>query len=93
MRDGLLHVLGGRGLAGWCGQYLHKKRALIGYDSATRGRYARYAPRRSWPPPGHEQYNPIESDHGRLKARLRPMRGLKRLRSARAISIGHAAPY
>jgi transposase-like protein len=30
-----------------------------------------------------EQYanNPIEADHGRLKSRLRPMRGLKRLRS------------
>jgi transposase, IS6 family len=39
-----------------------------------------------------EQYanNPLESDHGRLKARVRPMRGLKRLRSARVISIGHA---
>ena len=39
-----------------------------------------------------EQYanNPIESDHGRLKARLAPMRGLKRLRSARVISTGHA---
>jgi transposase-like protein len=39
-----------------------------------------------------EQYanNPVESDHGRLKARLRPMRGLKRLRSARVISTGHA---
>jgi IS6 family transposase len=34
--------------------------------------------------------NPVESDHGRLKARLRPMRGLKRLRSARVISTGHA---
>ena len=34
--------------------------------------------------------NPIESDHGRLKSRLRPMRGLKRLRSARVISTGHA---
>ena len=34
-----------------------------------------------------EQYanNPLESDHGRLKARVRPMRGLKRLRSARVI--------
>ncbi len=32
----------------------------------------------------------IESDHGRLKSRLRPMRGLKRLRSARVISAGHA---
>ncbi|MGH3533851.1 MAG: IS6 family transposase [Pseudonocardiaceae bacterium] len=39
-----------------------------------------------------EQYsnNPIETDHGRLKARLRPMRGLTRLRSARVISTGHA---
>ena len=38
-----------------------------------------------------EQYanNPIESDHGRLKSRLRPMRGLKRLSSARVISTGH----
>ena len=39
-----------------------------------------------------EQYanNPIESDHGRLKSRLRPMHGLKQLRSARVISTGHA---
>jgi transposase, IS6 family len=39
-----------------------------------------------------EQYanNPIEADHGRLKARLRPMRGLKQLRSARVIGSGHA---
>jgi IS6 family transposase len=39
-----------------------------------------------------EQYgnNRIESDHGRLKARLRPMRGLKRLRSAAVIALGHA---
>lgn len=35
--------------------------------------------------------NPIESDHGRLKARLTPMRGLKRLCSARVISAGHAS--
>jgi transposase-like protein len=34
--------------------------------------------------------NRVEADHGRLKARLRPMRGLKRLRSARVISAGHA---
>ena len=34
-----------------------------------------------------EQYsnNQVECDHGRLKARLRPMRGLKQDRSARAI--------
>jgi len=34
--------------------------------------------------------NSIEADHGRLKARLRPMRGLKRDRSARTIIAGHA---
>lgn len=34
--------------------------------------------------------NPLEADHDRLKSRLRPMRGLKRLRSARVISAGHA---
>jgi transposase, IS6 family len=34
--------------------------------------------------------NRIETDHGRLRARLRPMRGLKRDHSARAIVRGHA---
>ena len=34
--------------------------------------------------------NHIEADHGRLKARLRPMRGLKQDRSARVIIAGHA---
>ncbi|TCJ32697.1 MULTISPECIES: IS6 family transposase [unclassified Parafrankia] len=34
--------------------------------------------------------NRIEADHGRLKARLRPMRGLKRLRSVQTISAGRA---
>jgi transposase, IS6 family len=39
-----------------------------------------------------EQYanNPIESDHGRLKSRLHPMRGLKRLCSTQVICAGHA---
>ena len=39
-----------------------------------------------------EQYanDPIESDHARLKARLRPMRGLKQFRSAARIAAGHA---
>jgi IS6 family transposase len=39
-----------------------------------------------------EQYadNRVECDHGRLKARLRPMRGLKRDHTARVISRGHA---
>jgi IS6 family transposase len=34
--------------------------------------------------------NPVEADHGRLKARLRPMRGFKRHRSARIMAAGHA---
>ena len=35
------------------------------------------------------EHNPIESDHARLKARLRPMRGLTRFRSAEVIAGGH----
>jgi transposase, IS6 family len=46
------------------------------------------------PAPWHrtEQYanNRIEADHGRLKSRLRPMRGLRRDRNARVIIAGHA---
>jgi IS6 family transposase len=34
--------------------------------------------------------NVVEADHGRLKARLRPMRGLKTLGSLRTIAAGHA---
>ncbi len=34
--------------------------------------------------------NRIECDHGRLKARLRPMRGLKTERTARMVIVGHA---
>jgi IS6 family transposase len=34
--------------------------------------------------------NGVEADHGRLKSRLRPMRGLQQDRSARAIVAGHA---
>jgi transposase-like protein len=47
-------------------------------------------------PPGAwhrtDQYanNHIEADHGRLKARLRPMRGLKQDRSARVVIAGYA---
>ena len=39
-----------------------------------------------------EQYanNRVEADHGRLKARLRPMRGPKRLRPAAVIAAGYA---
>ena len=34
--------------------------------------------------------NRIETNHGRLKARLRPMRGLKRERSLRVLAGAHA---
>ena len=34
--------------------------------------------------------NAVEADHGRLKARLRPMRGLKQDRNARVVVVGHA---
>jgi IS6 family transposase len=34
--------------------------------------------------------NSVETDHGRLKARLRPMRSLKTFRSTRAVARGHA---
>jgi transposase-like protein len=39
-----------------------------------------------------EQYanNRVESDHSRLKARLRPMRGIKTFRSAKILATGHA---
>ena len=39
-----------------------------------------------------EQYanNRVETDHGRLKARLRPMRGLKRDRTTSVVIRGHA---
>jgi transposase-like protein len=46
------------------------------------------------PAPWHrtEQYanNRVEADHGRLKARLQPMRGLKQDRNAAVIVAGHA---
>jgi IS6 family transposase len=40
----------------------------------------------------HRRYanNRVECDHGRLKARLDPMCGLKQDRSARVIIAGHA---
>ena len=39
-----------------------------------------------------EQYrnNRIENDHGRLKARLRPMRGLRTDKTASVVICGHA---
>jgi transposase, IS6 family len=42
--------------------------------------------------PGTEQYanNRVEADHGRVKARLRPMRGLKQDRNVGVVIAGHA---
>jgi transposase-like protein len=34
--------------------------------------------------------NPIEADHGQLKRRLRPMRGLQTDRTAQVVIVGHA---
>jgi transposase-like protein len=41
---------------------------------------------------GRERYanNRVEADHGQLKRRLRPMRGLKTDGGARVITAGHA---
>ena len=39
---------------------------------------------------GQYENNRVECDHGRLKARLRPMRGLKTHRSATVVIRGHA---
>jgi transposase-like protein len=44
----------------------------------------------AWHRTGQDANNRVEADHGRLKARLRPMRGLKQDRSARVILTGHA---
>jgi transposase, IS6 family len=44
----------------------------------------------SWHRPDRYANNRVECDHGRLKARLRPMRGLKQDRSARIVLVGHA---
>ena len=44
----------------------------------------------AWHHVGRYANNPIECDHERLKARLRPMRGLKQDRSARVVVAGHA---
>jgi IS6 family transposase len=44
----------------------------------------------AWHRTGQYANNRVEADHGRLKARLRPMRGLKQDRSARGVIAGHA---
>jgi IS6 family transposase len=43
-----------------------------------------------WQRSGQYANNRIECDHGRVKARLRPMRGRKQGRSAKVIIAGHA---
>jgi transposase-like protein len=44
----------------------------------------------AWHPSEQYANNRVEADHGRLKARLRPVRGLKQDRSASVIVAGHA---
>jgi transposase-like protein len=44
----------------------------------------------AWHDTDRHANNHIEADHGRLKARLRPMRGLKQDHSARVMIAGHA---
>jgi IS6 family transposase len=65
------------------------------HRSSSKGRQTSDTPQAYPRVPGRhivERYanNPVEADHGRLKARLRPMRGLKRRRSARILAAGHA---
>ena len=43
----------------------------------------------AWHNTGHYQNNRVECDHGRLKARLRPMRGVKTNRTASVVIRGH----
>jgi transposase, IS6 family len=47
-------------------------------------------PLASWHRTDRYANNRVECDHGRLKARLRPMCGLKQDRSARVVIAGHA---
>jgi transposase-like protein len=42
---------------------------------------------------GQYENNRCEADHGRLKARLRPMRGLKTDRTASVVIRGHASVW
>jgi transposase-like protein len=44
----------------------------------------------AWHNTGQYENNRLECDHGRLKARLRPMRGLKTHRTASVVIRGHA---
>ena len=44
----------------------------------------------AWHNTGQYENNRVECDHGRLKARLRPMRGVKTNRTASVVIRGHA---
>jgi transposase-like protein len=44
----------------------------------------------AWHRTDRDANNRVECDHGRLKARLEPMRGFKQDRSASVIIMGHA---
>ena len=78
----------GVSLPGRCARARSRPRSPPTVRLSTRGSSTSWSLRLCTP----NQYanNPIETDHGRLKARLRPMRGLKRHRSARILAAGHA---
>ncbi len=44
----------------------------------------------SWPHVEQYANNPVEADHGQLKRRMRPMRGLQSDRTAKVVIAGHA---
>jgi transposase-like protein len=68
--------------------------AGYGFPRKVRGRGALVSALQAVPAARHvtDRYanNTVEADDRRLKARLRPMRGLRRHRSARTIAAGHA---
>src|SRR6266536_3002543 len=67
-------------------QLKHSLHALAACLSRVRGRPARTVLRRG----GRRNASSLSGDHGRLKARLRPMRGLKRFATTAVITLGHA---
>ena len=79
----------GASLPGRCARARSRPRSPPTVPLSTRGSSTRLVPSALHTV---KQYanNPIETDHGRPKARLRPMRGLKRHRSARILAAGHA---
>jgi len=92
MRPASRSPVGGLTSTGAVDQYSQVIDVLLSarHDLAARGFFARALGAGTVPVEVTHANNPVEADHGRLKARLRPMRGLKRHRSARILAAGHA---